>query len=152
MSVLSRARVALRNFSNKLLDIDDSEVPEKQMDVMRDYMSKFVFDTNVDELDELVKILKKKYMADSICVSTKNGSLIVSTNGLDTNQAVTCAALFNYINSEIPKSETVFIKSDGWQMFFPYNDKIYIIKAGAELSYTELQALAKDIESFFKKH
>lgn len=151
MSFVTRARTAIRNFAEKVLDVDDGIAPRSQLQVMEDYLNRHRFNTQVSQLDELVKILKQKHLVDSICVSTSTGTMLASTNGHEINQAVIGTALFNYISSEIPKSEAVLVKSRDWFMLLPYSDKIYIIKASASLSTIELKAIAKEVEAFLSK-
>jgi len=151
VSILTSAKSAIKGLAEKILYVDDTSVARDQLRVLEDYYSKFYFDTNTDDLQELAGILKKKHFVDSICVSQNNGSMIVSTNGQDLNEAVIGTALFNYIQSEIPKSEAVMIKSKDWFMLYPYEHKIYIVKAPASLSVVELRAIAKDMECFFSK-
>ncbi len=151
MSIMYRARMVLRNFAEKVLDVDDSMVQRSQLAPLEEYLSQFRFNTNVKGITELVKVLKQKHLVDSICVSTLNGATIATTNGNEISQSVIGTALFNYISSEIPKSEAVMIKSRDWFMLLPFNDKIYIIKAPASLSTIELKAIAKEVEYFLSK-
>ncbi len=152
MSFIEKARIALKNFAEKVLDIDNTSIPKNQMDALNDYMLRFNFNTNTSDLNKLVGILRKKHLVDSICVSNSNGSLIVSSNGTDLNQALTGTALFNYIQSEIPNSKAVLIKSDAWYMILPHNKRVYIVKAASDLSPVELRAIANDVEEFFKRN
>lgn len=152
MSFIEKARIALLNLAEKVLDIDKTVTPKNQIDTLNDYLLRFNFNTDTDDLNKLVNILRKKHLVDSICISNSNGSLIVSSNGNDFNQAVTGTALFNYIQSEIPNSKAILIKSDGWYMLLPHNKKIYIVKACSDLSPIELNAIAKDVETFLRKN
>lgn len=145
------ARKFLKRMAEKLLDLDDTSEPVAHMRIFEDYLGKFQFDTDTDDVKEFLGVLKKKHLVDEIVVASLNGSAIVSTNGNSVSQAVSGAALFNYIKSEIPRSEAVIIKSSqsaGWHMIFPCNKKLYIVRASSDLSTIELRALAKEIEAF----
>jgi len=151
LSIVSKARVVLRNFAEKVLDVDNTVVPRSQLVLFEDYLEKHRFNTDVTELDDLVKVLKNKHLVDSICVSNSVGTMLASTNGTEISQSVMGTALFNYISSELPKSEAVLIKAKDWFMLLPYKDKIYIIKSPANLSTIELKAIAKEVEEFLDK-
>jgi hypothetical protein len=151
MDFFSKARLALKDFSEKLLDIDNTRVPIDQMNALYDYLTKYKHSTETEDIKELMIFLRKKHLVDSICVAETNGSIIASSNGDSLNEAVTGAALYNYVNSEVPKSEAILIKSGSWYMLFPYKKKVFIVKAGADLSPIELKAMAKEVENFLEK-
>ncbi|MFH1224615.1 MAG: hypothetical protein V1676_02305 [Candidatus Diapherotrites archaeon] len=149
MAKMRRVRRLLQRLVNGILAYDETTVPKEQLDFLYNYTSKFDFNAEVKELNALVKTLKKKHMVDSICVSYGNGTCLISSNGNGMNEAVTGTALFNYISSEIPRSEAVLIKGeDDWYMIMPFRDKIYIIRAGSNLASVEMKAIAKDVEIF----
>lgn len=151
MPFLTSFRLALRDFANKVLAIDDSQLPRDQIELLKDYMNNHRFNTNTGDLKELMKVLKKKHEVDSIIVSKRNGSMVVSSNGTDLNEAVIGTALFNYIRSELPKSQSIMIKCDDWYMLFPSGDMIYIVRAPASLVPIELNAISRDVEKFLSK-
>ena len=135
-------------FARALLDIDDTSKPVQHLNFFRDYSDRFHFDTNTDDAHKFLNELKKKHMVDDIVVASFNGSSLLSSNGNSVSRAVSGAALFNYVHSELPKSESLMVKSNGWHMIVPYNKKLYIVKAASDLSNIELRALAKEIDSF----
>ncbi|MFH1255726.1 MAG: hypothetical protein V1494_00395 [Candidatus Diapherotrites archaeon] len=151
MPLGTHIRMALKRFAEKVLDIDDTQVPEQQVKILFDTLARKSFETNAKELGKLVKQLQKKHLVDSICIASRNGSLIVSSNGSGLNEALTGSALFNYILSEIPSSEAIFIKEKDWYMLLPFREKIYIIRAGENLTRTELNVMAKEVEQFLKR-
>ncbi len=152
VSLIEKAQKALKNLAQKVLDVDDDNYPLQQMGALEDYLGKFEFNTkNIDEVSDLMKILQKKHFVDSICVASSNGGLLASTNGEDLTQALTGTALLNYVQSEIPKSTALFVKSNSWYMVFPHKKKIFIIKALDSLSTPELKAIADDVEAFLAK-
>ena len=146
--MLNGARGFLRRFAAKVLDIDDTVRPESQLRMFEDYLDRFNFDTDTKDVVKFLRVLKKKHLVDDIVVASMNGSSIASTNGNAVSQAVSGAAIFNYISSELPKSETIMIKANGWHMLIPVNKKLYIVKAASDLTPVELRALAKEIDTF----
>lgn len=146
--MIRAAKAALVKFASKVLDLDDTVKPEAHLRLYEDYLDRFSFDTDTTDVAKFLKELKRKHLVDEIVVATLNGSSIVSTNGNSVSQAVSGAALYNYVQSELPKSESVLIKSNGWQMLFKYQEKLYIVKASADLSQAELRALAREIDAF----
>ncbi|MAG18135.1 MAG: hypothetical protein CL944_01535 [Candidatus Diapherotrites archaeon] len=145
------AKSLVKKFATKVLDLDDTVKPLSHLELFEDYLDKFEFDTNTPDVLKFLNILKKKHLVDDIVVATQNGSSVVSTNGNSVTTAVSGAAMFNYIQSEHPKSESVMIKSNGqWNMIFPDKDKLYIVKASSDLSVTEMRSLAKEIDTFLE--
>lgn len=142
----------LKRLSSKILGMeDDTKLAFDQVNAIADMFSHLNFDIETDDLKELVKLLKKKHLVDSIVVTKRNGSVIASTNGNALKEAITGTALYNYISSEIPKSQSVLVKADDWYMLFPFKEKMYIVRAGSNLSNIELKALAKEIEEFIDR-
>lgn len=146
------AKLFLKKFAEKILDVDDTSKPESQLRLLEGYSERFKFEYDLSDIDNFLKVLKKKHLVDEIVVSTLHGSAIGSTNGDSVSQAVSSAALFNYVKSELPKSEALIVKSNGWHMIFNYGKKLYIVKASSNLNMVELKALAREIESFLEKN
>jgi len=148
VAVINSVKKIFGAFAKAILDIDDTSRPVQHLEFFRDYSDKFNFDTGTDDAQKFLNELKKKHLVDDIVVASFNGGAILSTNGNSVSRALSGAALFNYVHSELPKSESLMIKSNGWHMIVPYNKKLYIVKATSDLSNIELKALAKEIESF----
>lgn len=139
----------LKKFASKLLGLDDTYLPISQIEALADFLGKQKFDVASDNLDLALLDLKRKHLVDSVLVANNDGSLIASSesNGASI-EAINSAALLSYIKAEMPKSETIFIKRDkDWFMLIPFNSKVYIVKASAELSNIELRALTKELDS-----
>lgn len=150
--MLGRVSTAVKRLASKVLDLDDTQLPVEQYRILSDFLSKHRFKSEFENLKQLVRELRKKHLVDSIVVSNSNGSLLVSTDGSSLKEAVVGSALFSYIKSEIPHSETVLIKGkDEWHMLYPYNDKIFIVRAPSHLTRTELKEIAKDVEAYLSK-
>lgn len=140
-------RRALKSFVLKILDTDDTSKPQAQVEFLQDFLSKhkYVFSKN---LEENLHILKKKHLVDGFLVTNMDGSVVISSEGNGVNEGLVGTAMFSYIKGELPSSEAVMIKKDdGWFILFPFNKKIFIIKAGSELSSIEMKALAVDLMS-----
>jgi hypothetical protein len=141
----------IKSFARKVLDVDDTHLPREQYAFFTDCTKRLKHDPNAKDIKALLYWLLEKHFIESITVATKNGSLLVSSNGNGAKEAMQGTALFNYINKEVTKSEVVFLKSGSWQMMIPFRDKVYIIKAAADLSQTELQHIAKEVEDFLQE-
>ncbi len=147
------AKVFFRQIANKVFDLDDTVKPKEHMKLFEDYLDKFEFNTNTADVSEFLEVLRKKHLVDDIVVSTPNGSAIASTNGDSISTAISGAALFSYVQSEHPKSESILIKAGmGWNIIFPYSSKLYILRASSDLSIIELRALAREIDAFLGKN
>ena len=99
----------------------------------------------------MVSFLKKKHAVDALIVAYRNGSMLVSSEEDMDTEALTGTALFNYVRAEIPQSDAILVRAKDWYMLFPFNEKVYILKAGSNLSTIEMHAIAKEMEAFLKK-
>ena len=150
--MVSRVRLFFRAIASSILDMDDTTVPYEQLEILNDFLSRHQFDLKSHDLSKLMKELKKKHLVDSITVITKEGELVVSSEGNGHAEAQYANSLLSYIDNEHSTPESVLIKGSGnWFMVFPMNGKTYIIKSPASLSNIELKALAKEIEGFVEK-
>jgi hypothetical protein len=148
MGIVSFMVNGFKAFAGKLLAIDSSAYPEKQFNSVREILSREQVNITSHDLKDVVKKLRKKHLVDEISVASLTGSLIISSEPDGLKQAITSAALYQYINSEINGSKTIMIKSNGWIMIVPHASKLYIVRADASLTETELKALADDVERF----
>jgi hypothetical protein len=140
-------RRILKKFVAKVMDVDDTAKPVSQMEVLRDFLSKHRYEFS-DDFEENLRILKRKHMVDSFVVTNNDGSVIVSSEGNGHMEGIIGTAMYSYIKSELPNSESILVKKDdGWFMLASLDEKIYIIKAGSELSNIELKTLATEIHS-----
>jgi len=139
----------LKNFARGVLD-DDTASPIVQIEFLKDFLSKhkYVYSQN---FEENLSILKRKHLVDSFLVTNLDGSIIVSSEGNGHTEGIMGTAMLSYIKSELPDSESVLIKrNDNWFMLFPLNKKVFIVKAGSELSNLELRALSIELESLLQ--
>jgi hypothetical protein len=143
----------LKDMALRLLALDDTDVPKEQFDFIRDCSQKMMrFEIQPDELKDLMKFVQAKHAVDSILVTNSNGSTIASSDGHSIKQALNRTALFNYISSEMPHSETVMIKAEGlWHILFKFEEKIFIINAASSLSKPELKAIAGEVQGFLER-
>ena len=149
--MLNGAKRLLLRVAEKILDVDDTSEPKAHIKFLEDYSNKSSFDLDTDDAIKFLKGLRRKHLVDEIVVSSLNGSAIASTNGDSVSQAITGAALFNYVKSELPRSEVIMVRSNGWHMIFMMNKKLYIVKAASDLAPVELRALAKEIDKFLSQ-
>ena len=151
--VMKKMRSLVRGITRKVLDVEDNGPPQDQMHLLNNFLSRHKFELNTASIQDLIQSMKKKHLVDSICICSPNGSIVISTDGNDFSEAIIGSAMFNYIKTELPESETILIKDkENWFMVFPHNGKIYIIRAASDMTRVELSALAKEIESFLKAH
>lgn len=150
--VMSKVSTIVKSIASKVLDSSHDSLNE-QYRLLKEASRNSRYDLDVQELKELIKVLKSKHAVDSIIVAYSNGSLLASSNGSDLKDAVTGTALLSYISSEIPKSQAVFVQREkGWYMLYPHGKKVYIVHAANNLHSVELRAIAQDLEKFLKKH
>ena len=143
----------VRGITKRVLDVEDHHTPQEQMKLLNNFLAQHKLELNASSIQELVQSMKKKHLVDSICICSPNGSIVISTDENDFSEAIIGSAMFNYIKTELPESETILVKDkENWFMVFPHNGKIYIVRATSDLTRIELHALAKEIESFLKAH
>ena len=147
--MITKVKILVRGIAGAILDLDDTSLPKEQFEIISAYPGKFKFDTSTRELEELLKVLRKKHLVDSLTVVEKDGSILASSNGTSFSEGIKASALLNYINSEMPQSSTIMIKAGSWYMLYPYAGRIYIIRAHSHLTTVEMNVLAKEIEQFF---
>ncbi|MDD5148571.1 MAG: hypothetical protein PHH08_03865 [Candidatus ainarchaeum sp.] len=134
-----------------VLDLDYTQQPKEQIAALNDFLTKNKFEIETGDLEEFLALLKKKHFVDSITIS-KAGELVASSEGDGIGDSFASAALIEFIGKQIEDPQTVLMKmTDCWFMIFPFNQNIYIIKAGTSLSTIELRALARELDSFLKK-
>ena len=139
----------LKSFASKLLAVDNTSQSKEQVRLLKDVLSKYRFEVDAEDFSSLLSSLKKKHLVDSVIITKRDGTVIASSeqNGLKT--AITGTALYNYVNSELAKTETILIKSgNDWFMVFPFNSRVFVVKAAASLSNIELKALAEELDLY----
>ncbi|MFA6268268.1 MAG: hypothetical protein WCW13_00210 [archaeon] len=136
----------LRKFAARVLESDGTSQPNSQLEFLRDFLSKHKYVYSHD-FEENLMILKRKHLVDSFLVTNLDGSIVVSSEGNGHTEGIVGTAMLSYIKSELPDSESVLIKRNGhWFMMFPLNKKVFIVKAGSELTNLELKALAFELD------
>ena len=141
----------LRGFAGRVL-ADDTSKPIAQIEFLKDFLSrhKYVFS---QDFEENLMVLKRKHLVDSFLVTNLDGSIVVSSEGDGHTEGIMGTAMLSYIKSELPDSESVLIKRSGaWFMLFPMNRKVFIVKAGSELSNVELKALAFELDGLMQSN
>ncbi len=141
----------VKRFSRRVLS-DETSRPSSQVEFLQDFLSKhnYVFS---DDFEENLGILKKKHLVDSFVVTNFDGSIIVASEDSTQSEGIMGTAMLSYIKSEIPSSEAVLIKKDdGWLMLFTLEKKVFIVKAGSELSNIELKALALELSILLEEN
>jgi len=152
MALLSRISSAFRDFASAVLDMERNGLPRHQSVLLNDLASRHNFSVKTADFSKALSVVKKKHLVDSVIVSKKDGTVIVSTHGNGLKESITATALFNYVSAELPESEVTLIKQkDDWLMVLPFEEKVFIVKAGSDISSIELKALAREIERLIKK-
>ncbi len=142
-------RGMLRFIAGKVLD-DGTKRPTSQIEFLKDFLSKHKYVYSQD-FEENLLILKRKHLVDSFLVTNMDGSIVVSSEGNGHSEGIIGTAMLSYIKSELPDSESVLIKREGhWFMLFPSNKKVFIVKAGSELSNIELRALSMELDGLMQ--
>ncbi len=135
----------------KKKEVDNSK-SNYQVEFLRDFLSKHNYIFSKD-FGKNLEILKRKHLVDSFVVTNFDGSVIVSSDSSEHNDGMIGTAMLSYIKSELPQTETVLIKKeDGWFMLFNLNKKVFIVRAGSELSNLELRALAFELSALLDEN
>ena len=150
--MVSMFKKMVRRVASKVMDEDTTIRPTSQVDFLKDFLSKhnYVFS---EDFEENLGILKKKHLVDDFVVTNFDGSVVASSNGNGHSDGIMGTAMFSYIKSEIPDSEAVLIKKEeGWFMLFTLNKKVFIVRAGSDLSGIELKALALELSILMEEN
>lgn len=135
------------NFKNETYKYNDS-----QIEFLKDFLSKHNYVFSKD-FSKNLEILKRKHLVESFVVTNFDGSVILSSDSDEQNEGIIGTAMLSYIKSELPQTQTVLIKKeDGWFMLFNLDKKVFIVRAGSELSNIELQALAFDLSGLLEEN
>jgi len=123
-----------------------------QVEFLKDFLSKHNYIFSKD-FGKNLEILKRKHLVDSFVVTNFDGSVILSSESTEENDGIIGTAMLSYIKSELPQTQTVLIKNDdGWFMLFNLNNKVFIVRAGSELSNLELRALAFELSTLLDEN
>lgn len=123
-----------------------------QVEFLKDFLSKHNYIFSKD-FGKNLEILKRKHLVDSFVVTNFDGSVILSSETMLENEGIIGTAMLSYIKSELPQTQTVLIKKDdGWFMIFNLDKKVFIVRAGSELSNLELRALAFELSALLDEN
>ncbi len=143
----------IKGLMDRWLDRPTHSGSSDQLAALEELLAHHTVELQAGNINELVRGLKQKHVVDAICISQPNGSLIASSSENGVSESITASALFNYVQSEIPNSETVLVKSKDWNMLFKHNGRIFVVKAPASLTTIELKAISREVEEFLSaKH
>ena len=131
--------------SSKLLNLDDLD-SRKELNCLLEYKA---INLNSKDLNDFLQKLREKHLVNQIIVTDLDGVVIGSTDN-DLKEGFKSAAMYNYINSEIKDLSIILIESNGWQIIFKNNKKVYFLKANDSLTRIEVQALVDDLENYLK--
>ena len=131
--------------SSKILNLDDID-SRKELNCLLEYKA---INLNSKDLNDFLQKLRKKHLVNQIIVTDLDGVVIGSTDN-DLKEGFKSAAMYNYINSEIKDLSIILIESNGWQIIFKNNKKVYFLKANDSLTRIEVQALVDDLENYLK--
>lgn len=129
-----------------------SDFNNSQVEFLKDFLSKhnYIFS---NDFGKNLEILKKKHLVDSFVVTNFDGSVILSSDIDEQHDGIIGTAMLSYIQSELPQTQTVLIKKEeGWFMLFNLDKKVFIVRAGSELSNIELRSLAFDLSSLLEEN
>lgn len=123
-----------------------------QLEFLRSFLAKHKYVYSHD-FEENLRVLKRKHLVDSFLVTNLDGSIVVSSDGNGHTEGIMGTAMLSYIKSELPDSESVLIKRHGhWFMLFPLHKRVFIVKAGSDLSNIELHALALELDTLLREN
>ncbi|MCX8158186.1 MAG: hypothetical protein N3D73_00815 [Candidatus Diapherotrites archaeon] len=142
-----------RNIFSFVFDIDDTSLPKEQFSLIESQHRRFYREISCfyDSVEHFSKALLKKHFLDSISVFKKDGSIVFSSNGDSLAEGIKISSLFNYIESEMPKTQSVMIKQGVWHIIYHKKDFFYLIRAKNNLALPELEAISKEVELFFAR-
>ncbi len=134
-------------FAAKVIAVDDTVVPEQQLQVLRDMLKGQKIELHGRDAKKLLACLRRKHLVNSITVVKHNSNLVFSSEGNGAKEAESATELFKFVDRHFSRPDSIAFKQNSeWNMLFQLNGKLFIVKANSSLSTVELKVIAEDIE------
>jgi len=101
---------------------------------------------------EYVKNVAKDFYVDSLIISKKDGSVLMSSDGDGFARAVKGSSICEYITSEFPDAKFMTIKDDsGYNIIYPVGDLVCLLRSSGEISDVEVKRIVQRLDEGIHK-
>ena len=102
--------------------------------------------------NEYAKNLTKDFYVNSLIISKKDGSVLMSSDGDGFSKAVKGSSICEYISSEFPDTKMMTIKdSTGYNIIYPVGDLVCLLHSSGEISDMEVKRIVERLDEGMHK-
>ena len=101
---------------------------------------------------DYVKNVAKDFYVDSLIISKKDGSVLMSSEGDGFANAVKGSSVYEYITSEFPGAKFLTIKDEsGYNVIYPVGDLVCLLRSSGEISDLEVKRIVQRLDEGIHK-
>ena len=101
---------------------------------------------------DYVKNLAKDFYVDSLIISKKDGSVLMSSEADAFTKAVKGSSVYEYITSEYPDAKILTIKDEsGYNIIYPVGDLVCLLRSSGEISDLEVKRIVQRLDEGIHK-
>ncbi len=101
---------------------------------------------------EYVKNLAKDFYVESLIISKKDGSVLMSSGGDGFADSVKGSSISEYIQSEYPDAKFTIIKDkNGYNYIYPVGDTVCLLRSSGEVSELEIKRMVQKLDEGIHK-
>jgi len=101
---------------------------------------------------EYVKNIAKDFYVESLIISKKDGSVIMSSDDDGFARAVKGSSICEYVASEFPGAKFLTIKDEtGYNIIYPVGDLICVLRSSGEISDIEVKKIFERLDEGMHK-
>jgi len=101
---------------------------------------------------DYVKNVAKDFYVDSLIISKKDGSVLMSSDGDGFASAVKGSSVYEYITSEFPDAKFLTIKDgSGYNIIYPVGDLVCLLRSSGEISDLEVKRIVQRLDEGIHK-
>jgi hypothetical protein len=134
-------------------------IGKKTPDEKRDERIKFLKELLWTEVHKIVKKpadyvknVEKDFYVDSLIISKKDGSVLMSSGGEGFAKAVKGSSICEYIQSEYPDAKFTVIKDkEGYNYIYPIGDLVCLLRSSGEISEIEVKRIIHKLDEGIHK-
>jgi len=120
---------------------------EKRIQILLELIEQKKREKEAEEPDSYAKNIIEDYALDSVIVSKKDGSVLMSTEKQDAfEKAVKSTSLHEFIKTEFPNANLLIVKDkEHYNVLYTEDDLTYIFRTSGDISAIETRQIVKKI-------
>ncbi|MBI4214880.1 hypothetical protein HY546_02705 [archaeon] len=139
--------VKIRSFFKKIVGKKTDEVKERErIKLIKELLSaRALIKPNPNNW---VDAIAHNHMLESVIVSKKDGSVLMSNADKAFEKSVKHSSLYEFTRSEFPQAQMLLVKDgDNYNIIYPQGDSMFFLKSSASLSPTETEKIVQQLQS-----